>query len=197
MLLVTQLPAPPGGLLAAASGSEGHLLVACDAAVAAYAATTAQGAAGNDGGALRCLWQQPVSGGRVQFAAPLAADTYLLVTSSARPGVAHAAVVQVLANGGGQHVCAAVDLACGEGQEQPCQRAAFSNLAPCADGIFMLVAALWQATVHALHAQRGAGGTWRLTATPSPLGEVLTAEPGGPHSGAEVCARIHSSLELA
>ncbi|PRW18316.1 DNA damage-binding 1 [Chlorella sorokiniana] len=178
MLLVTeQVPAPPGALLAASSAPEGHLLVAFDACVASYAATTAPGAAAGNGAGLRRLWHQPVGGGRVQFAAPLAPDAYLLVTrSSSSPGMAHAVVVQVLPTG--QHVCTAVDLACSEGHEQPCQRPAFSNLAPCGDGTYMLVAALWQATAHVLHAQQGPGGTWRLTATPSPLGELLTAEPG-------------------
>lgn len=188
MLLVTApVPDPPGALLAAA-GAPGHLLITSDASVACYAATTAPGAAADDAPALRRLWQQPAGGGRVEFAAPLSLDAYLLVTSSGRPGAVHAAVVQVLPTS--QHILAAAELPCGE---QPCQRPVFSNLAPCGDGNFMLTAALWQGTMHVLHAERGSGGTWRLAASPSPLGDLLTAEPGG-LSCVQTSTRAHFAL---
>lgn len=208
MLLVTQAHAG-GQLVAASSSADGtQLLAAGDCGVAAYTATQRHA----DGAALHRRWHQAV-GGRVQYAGPLVADAYLLITSSGGPVPAHAAVVQVLPAGGGgsapgrHHVCATVELACEEQHEQPPMWPAFSGLVPGSDGAFTLAAALCLGTVHLLRAQRGPGGTWRLDAAASHLPGLLSAEPGG-CSGLDalqdqlvtwhaVCASIEKELRHA
>lgn len=105
------------------------------------------------------LWHQPISGGRVEWAAAVAPDCYLMVTSHGALAPPRACLVQVLDSGGaagfghghhGQphlqrhHVCAAVELGCAEGQDEPPARPAFSALLDCGDGSLALASSLHQ-----------------------------------------------------
>lgn len=191
MLLLTE-QALGGRIVSAAATTDGQrLLVATDAGLGCY---ELQAAGGDPACAVHRLWQQPVSGGRVEYAAPLthAADYYLLLTSHAGGRTAQAAVVRVLPAGGGlvrsaggrHHVVASLQLdgRC-ELHEEPPARPAFSALAPCAGsnggGALVLAAALWQATVHVLRAERsGSGGQWSLSAGKTSLYNHLTSGPG-------------------
>lgn len=212
-----------GGTVVSAQASDGrHLLVANDTSVACYKlSAAAAAAAATDDQAVTRLWEQPVSSGRVEFAAPLthAADHYLLITSHGGGEPARAAVVQVLPGGGPllsrsdsgpgavlalssgrHHVLAQAELQRDSQHEEPPVRPAFSNLAPCPPagswgGGCVLVAALWQATAHVVRAELGAGSTWRLSATATALGELLTAEPGeegAVQAAASTAARCHA-----
>ena len=211
MLLITQERASPGSIVSAAAlpGSQG-LLTASDAAVACYRLppqTTAAAAAATEPAPQR-LWQQPVSGGRVELAVPLTPDclAYLLVTSHGTAAPTQAAVVQVLNDSGGSraqqqqqlgsrgscqprhHVCTQVDLDCEEHREQPPTQPAFSSLMDCGGGAFILAASLHEGTLHVLHVQQGPGGTWQLAATPNHLCDLLPIEPGEKQDGRAAAA---------
>lgn len=200
VLLITQERASPGVIVSAATlpFAQG-LLTASDAAVACYRLPpppTAAAAAAAEPEPQR-LWQQPVSGGRVELAVPLAPDcqAYLLVTSHGAAAPAQAAVVQVLGDSGGgtvhqqqwqlgsgqprHHICAQLDLACNVRQEEPPVRPTFSGLVHCGGGTaFMLAASLHEGTVHVLRVERGPGGIWRLDATPNRLSTLQDTELG-------------------
>ena len=189
MLLASSSKGAAGQALVACSavpGAQGCLMVAADREVSCFRvsplppATAAAAAASKAEAALSParLWHQPISGGRVEWAAALAPDAYLLVTSHGAAAPARACVVQVLGSaatpgfGAGHqpphlqrhHVCASAELGFAEGLDEPPARPAFSALLDCGDGSLALALAL--------HQVRRAGVRW--------LGCIAWAAPALP-----------------
>lgn len=202
MVLVLTAAEPLGGCLVGAASCSDVLVTATDGQVACYAAPRPAAATSVSGlstsaacptdPALPCrLWQHHITGGRVEHAAPLAADgsAYLVVTTHSGAAPPRAAVVMVGGPGMAPSLAAQVELSSGGAEdgtgpyEEVPAHPTFSNLARCPHGRakdagFLLAASLWQGTVHLVQAERAAGGSWKLSAAATRLCNLVTMEPG-------------------
>ncbi|KAL4458059.1 hypothetical protein ABPG75_012924 [Micractinium tetrahymenae] len=205
MVLLLTAAEPLGGCLVGAATSSDVVIAAADGHVACYAAphpTAASGGSRSAAPAASCtadptaprpLWQHRIVGGRVEHAAPLAADgsAYLLVTSHGGAAPPQAAVVTLAGPGAAPALAAHLELGGGGGDEGtgPHEEApthpAFSNLARCAGnsagskgGGFLLAASLRQGAVHIIRAVQAAGGSWNLSTAATRLCDRVTMEPG-------------------